>query len=193
MAILPILVAPDPRLKERANAIDAVTPEIRQLMNDMLDTMYAAPGIGLAATQIGAMHRVLVIDLGKEGVTERPDDWPEDYEFYPSNPLKMANPEVTWESEEWSVCQEGCLSVPGEYDDVERPESVVVTYLDENNEKQELKASGLLAACIQHEIDHLDGILFVDHLSNLKRRRAIEKLRKAKKSNKLDVKYPVVG
>jgi peptide deformylase len=191
MAILPILVAPDPRLNTRAEPVDAVTDDIRTLMDNMLETMYAAPGIGLAANQVGVLKRILVIDLGQRGETEKPADWPDDYQFYPSKPLKMANPEIIWESEEWSVCQEGCLSVPGEYDDVERPNSVVVKYLDENNKEQELKAEGLLAACVQHEIDHLNGTLFVDHLSRLKRNRAIDKLRKAKKSQKLDVKYPV--
>lgn len=191
MAILPILVAPDPRLNTRAEPVDAVTDDIRTLMDNMLETMYAAPGIGLAANQVGVLKRILVIDLGQRGETEKPADWPDDYQFYPSNPLKMANPEIVWESDEWSVCQEGCLSVPGEYDDVERPNSVIVKYLDENNKEQELKAEGLLAACVQHEIDHLNGTLFVDHLSRLKRNRAIDKLRKAKKSQKLDVKYPV--
>jgi peptide deformylase len=168
MARLTILTAPDPRLKLVAQPVTAVDDTVRRLMDDMVETMYAARGIGLAATQVGVAQRVVVMDLS---------DVPE----APKQPLKMANPEILWTSDQDSSYQEGCLSVPGVFENVTRPDACKVRYLDEQNEVRELNATGLLATCIQHEIDHLNGTLFVDHLSNLKRNMIIKKLEKAKR------------
>jgi peptide deformylase len=167
MAKLPIVLAPDPVLKAKAKPIAAVDDSISRLMDDMLETMYAAPGIGLAANQIGVLKRVLVLDVARE------DDAPQ--------PMGMANPEVVWASEETSVYNEGCLSLPEHYADITRPKEVRVRYLDRDGKRQEIEADGLLATCIQHEIDHLDGVLFVDHLSALKRNMILKKLVKLKK------------
>ncbi|MBF0251431.1 MAG: peptide deformylase [Alphaproteobacteria bacterium] len=167
MARLPILVAPDPRLKARADAVDTVDAEIRQLMDDMLETMYDARGIGLAATQVGVRKRVIVVDIA--GKDEDP------------NPIRMANPEIVYASEDETTYEEGCLSLPEQYADVKRPETVRVRYLDHENEIRELTADGMLAICVQHEMDHLDGVLFVDHLSGLKRNMILRKLQKARK------------
>ncbi len=164
MAILPILVAPHPVLKTKAKPVDAVTPEIAILMNDMLETMYAAPGIGLAAPQVGVSKRILVVDVAKA-----------DEE---AQPIRMANPEIIQESDDLSVYEEGCLSFPEQYAEVERPAVVKIRYLNEKNEKVEIMADGLLATCVQHEIDHLDGIVFVDHLSALKRNMIMRRLKK---------------
>lgn len=191
MPVLPILVAPDPRLKEKALPVEEVNDEIRQLMDDMLETMYAAPGIGLAAVQLGILKRIVVIDLGRPEETERPADYEEDRLWFPSNPLMLANPEITWTSDAHESLEEGCLSVPNYFEDVDRPAKCKVTYLDYDNKPQEIEAEGLLAACIQHEIDHLNGMLFVDHLSRIKREMALKKLDKAKKSHALRVNYPV--
>ncbi len=168
MALLPILVAPDPRLKKIAKPVAAVDATVRKLMDDMLETMYRAPGIGLAAPQVGVLQRVIVLDLAHED--EKP------------RPLRMANPELTWVSDDDASYNEGCLSVPDHYADVVRPAAIKARYLDENSEIKELEADGLLATCIQHEIDHLDGILFIDHLTALKRNVILRKLLKAKKS-----------
>jgi peptide deformylase len=168
MALLPILVAPDPRLKKIAQPVAAVDATVRQLMDDMLETMYRAPGIGLAAPQVGVLQRVIVLDLAHE------DEKPQ--------PLRMANPELVWVADDDASYNEGCLSVPDHYADVVRPAAIRVRYLDENNEARELEADGLLATCIQHEIDHLDGILFIDHLTALKRNVILRKLLKAKKN-----------
>jgi peptide deformylase len=165
MAIMKIYTMLDPELRVKAEPVAAVTPAIVQQMQDMLETMYAHEGIGLAATQVGLKNRVLVIDLQeKEG---------------PRTILRMANPEILEMSEEPFTYQEGCLSVPGHYADVTRPRHVRVAYLDEKNQRQELAASDLLAICIQHEIDHLNGIVFVDHLSRLKRDMITKKMEKA--------------
>jgi len=168
MAVLPIIVAPDPRLKQVAKPVEKVDAEIRRLMDDMLETMYKAPGIGLAAPQVGELKRVIVIDLARE------DEKPQ--------PLRMANPELIAVSDEDAVYNEGCLSLPEHYADVTRPAAIKVRYLDHENEIRELEADGLLATCIQHEMDHLEGILFVDHLTALKRNMILRKLLKAKKS-----------
>jgi peptide deformylase len=168
MAVLPIIVAPDPRLKRVAEPVQKVDAEVRRLMDDMLETMYKAPGIGLAAPQVGALQRVIVVDLAQE------DEKPQ--------PLRMANPELIWVSDEDAVYNEGCLSLPEHYADVTRPAAIKVRYLDHENEVRELETDGLLATCIQHEMDHLDGILFVDHLTALKRNMILRKLLKAKKS-----------
>jgi len=168
MAVLPIIVAPDPRLKKVADPVKKVDAETRQLMDDMLETMYKAPGIGLAAPQVGVLKRVIVVDIARE------DEDPQ--------PLRMANPELIAVSDEDAVYNEGCLSLPEHYADVTRPAAIKVRYLDHENEIRELEADGLLATCIQHEMDHLDGILFVDHLTALKRNMILRKLLKAKKS-----------
>ena len=167
MAQLPIIVAPDPRLKQISKPVEKVDSEIRRLMDDMLETMYAAPGIGLAAPQVGVLKRVIVLDLAREGE--------------PPQPLRMANPELIWLSDEDATYNEGCLSVPEHYADVVRPAACRVRYLDHENEIRELEAEGLLATCIQHEMDHLDGILFLDRISALKRNIILRKLVKARK------------
>ena len=167
MAVLPIIIAPDPRLAKKAKPVAKVDDSIRRLMANMLETMYQAPGIGLAAPQVGELKRVIVVDCAK--AEEKPQ------------PYKMANPEILWQSEELLVNNEGCLSLPEHYADVARPAEVKIRYLDEQNEIRELHAKGLLATCIQHEIDHLDGVLFVDHISALKRNIILRKLRKTKR------------
>ncbi|WP_404381115.1 peptide deformylase [Caenispirillum salinarum] len=168
MALLPILVAPDPRLKTKAKPVEKVDAETAQLMEDMLETMYAAPGIGLAAPQVGVSKRVIVVDVAPEGE---------------KNPLRMANPEILWASDDLREYEEGCLSLPEQYDAVTRPDRVKVRFLDHQNEIREIEADGLLATCIQHEIDHLDGKLFVDYLSSLRRNMVLRKLTKLKKSD----------
>ena len=171
MAQLPIITAPDSRLKIKARPVHAVDDKIRRLMDDMLDTMYQAIGIGLAAPQVGQSSRLIVLDVAREG--EKPQ------------PLKLANPEILWRSSELATFSEGCLSLPEHYADVTRPVEVRLRYLDQENELRELHAKGLLATCLQHEIEHLDGILFVDHLSLVKRGMILRKLAKAKRSRVL--------
>ena len=168
MALLPILTAPDPALKRISEPVKQVDASIRKLMDDMLETMYHAPGIGLAAPQVGVLKRVIVLDLAREG--EEPQ------------PLRIANPEVVWVSDDDATYNEGCLSVPEHYADVVRPSACRVKYLDQDNKQQEIAAEGLLATCLQHEIDHLDGVLFIDHLTSLKRNMILRKLLKAKKA-----------
>jgi peptide deformylase len=167
MALLPILIAPDPRLKVKAKPVAAVDSQIRRLMDEMLETMYAAPGIGLAAPQVGIPVRVLVVDVAREGEE--------------AQPLRIANPEILWRSEERATYNEGCLSLPEHYADVERPARIRLRYLDYENEIREIEMAGLLATCVQHEIDHLEGTLFVDHLSPLKRNIILRKLAKQKR------------
>ena len=171
MALLPILIAPDPRLKLKARSVEKVDTRLRRLMDDMAETMYAAPGIGLAAPQVGVPERVLVVDIQK-------DEGPQ--------LLRMANPEILWRSEELAAYNEGCLSLPEHYADVERPAAVKVRYIDHENEIREIDAKGLLATCIQHEMDHLEGMLFVDHISALKRQIILRKLTKLKRSKELE-------
>ncbi|MFN8927830.1 MAG: peptide deformylase [Rhodospirillales bacterium] len=168
MAELPILIAPDPRLRGKAKSVTTVDARVRRLMDDMLDTMYAAPGIGLAAPQVGVMERIVVVDVS--GKNE------------PSAPMRLVNPAIVWRSEETEAGEEGCLSIPEHYADVTRPARVRVTYQDEKGMAREIEADGLLARCLQHEIDHLDGVLFVDHLSKLKRDMILRKTQKLKKS-----------
>jgi peptide deformylase len=167
MALLPILTAPDPRLKVMSKPVTKVDDSIRRLMDDMLATMYASEGLGLAAPQVGVPKRVIVMDLARQG--EKP------------NPIMLANPEVIWRSEEEMVCEEGCLSVPDQYSEVSRPKAVRIRYLDYQNEIREMDAEGYLATCLQHEIDHLNGILFIDRLSSLRRNIILRKLVKARK------------
>jgi peptide deformylase len=167
MTVRPILTAPDPRLQAVSSDVEKVDSETRKLVDDMAESMYAADGIGLAAVQIGVPKRVIVIDLDqKEGK---------------KNPRAFINPKILWASEEMAVFEEGCLSVPEIWDDVERPARIRAEYLDLDGKKVEMEADGMLATCLQHEMDHLNGVLFIDHLSRLKRSMAIKKLTKAKK------------
>jgi peptide deformylase len=172
MALLPIIVAPDSRLKLKSAPVGRVDDEVRRLMDDMLETMYAAPGIGLAAPQVGVLKRVIVLDTAREGEERRP--------------LRLADPEIVAVSDDDFAYEEGCLSLPQHYAEVIRPRSVTVRYRDYDNTVRELDAEGLLATCVQHEIDHLDGILFVDHISALKRNMILRKLLKAKKAKALE-------
>ena len=164
MALREILFVPHPALKQVAAPVESVTDETRRLMDDMLETMYDAPGIGLAATQIGVLQRVVVMDLSREGE--------------PKQPRYFVNPEITWRSEETAPYEEGCLSIPDVFDEVVRPARVRVTYLNYEGERVEEEADGLYAVCIQHEVDHLNGVLFIDYLSRLKRDRAIKAVKK---------------
>ncbi|WP_374593219.1 peptide deformylase [Sphingosinicella sp.] len=179
MAILPILEAPDARLRQVSEPVERVDDELRRFMDDMLETMYDAPGIGLAAIQVGVAKRVLVIDL------QEPAEGAEDV---PANrvkkPLYFVNPEITWESEELATYNEGCLSVPEQYADVDRPARIRATWLDYDGKTHDEEIDGLLATCLQHEMDHLEGILFVDHLSKLKRDMLLKKLAKLRKGSK---------
>ena len=179
MAIREIITVPDRRLKTISTPVAEVDDAVRALMDDMLDTMYDANGIGLAAIQIAVPSRIIVMDLSSR--SNEPDHEPDpedDLEGTETGPRYFVNPEIIWTSEETRNYQEGCLSVPGFFDDVERPDRCTVRYLDYDGRPQELPCSGLLATCIQHEMDHLNGIVFLDHLSRLKRDRAIRRLRK---------------
>jgi peptide deformylase len=172
MAILPILEVPDPRLRRISTPVEAVTDEIRTLIADMFETMYHAPGIGLAAAQVDRPIRLLVMDLC---------DGPEDEDGNGTrNPRVFINPEILDPSEAWSVYNEGCLSVPDQYADVERPATVRVKWLDADGAAHDEMLDGLLATCLQHEMDHLNGVLFIDHLSRLKRSMVLKKLEKAR-------------
>ena len=169
MAVLEILTAPDPRLRQVSEPVDVVDDELSRLMDDMLETMYAAPGIGLAAIQVGVPKRVIVMDIADVEEGE------------PREPRFFVNPEISQQSEDLSTYEEGCLSVPDMYEDVERPATAHVTYLDyDGNEKSE-DIDGMLATCLQHEMDHLNGILFIDHLSKLKRDMILRKLQKLRR------------
>jgi len=176
MSILDIIKVPDPVLKQVAQPIDKVDEKIRKQMDNMLETMYDAPGIGLAANQVNLLNRVLVMDL-----TKRDEDESEEETSEKGGPIVMANPQIIWESEEISVMEEGCLSIPRQYAEVQRPARVRVKYLDYNNKEAELEAEGLLSHCVQHEIDHLNGVLFIDYLSSLKRNMMIRKVQKLTK------------
>jgi len=175
MAHLPIITAPDPRLKQKAEPFAAVDEAVRKLLDDMLETMYAAPGIGLAAPQVGVLKRAVVVD-----VAEAPPEAGE-----AKRALKLINPELVWVSDDDFKYEEGCLSLPDHYAEVERPHAIRLTHLDEHGQEQELEAEGLLATCIQHEMDHLDGILFVDRISSIRRNVILRKLLKAKKAKSL--------
>jgi peptide deformylase len=167
MALRDILILPDPRLRQVSDPVNSLDAEICQLIEDMLETMYDAPGIGLAAIQVGVPKRVITLDLGKQ------DE--------PVHPQIFINPEILWSSPEKRCYEEGCLSIPEYYEEVERPAQVKVKYLDRDWKPQEIEAAGLLATCLQHEIDHLNGVLFIDHISKLKRDRVIKKFIKAAK------------
>lgn len=167
MAKLKVYEYPHPVLKKKAEKVAAVDDEMRKFLDDMLETMYAENGCGLAAPQVGVSQRVVVIDIAHEG--EEP------------NPMYMVNPEIVWKSEETEICEEGCLSLPSLRAEVERPASVKVKYLDYNGQESELLAEEFLAVAVQHELDHLDGVLYIDHVSRLKRQMLIKKLEKMRK------------
>jgi len=166
-----IITVPNPVLKQAAQLVDKIDDAIRKQMDGMLDAMYDAPGIGLAANQVGLLNRVVVMDLANRSEGEEP------------SPIYMVNPEIIFESEEVSIMDEGCLSVPKQYAEVERPAIIRVKYWDYNGKEAELEADELLAHCVQHEIDHLNGLLFIDHLSSLKRKMLLKKVQKLKKQN----------
>lgn len=171
MSIRDIVILPDPLLRQVSKPVAGVDADARKLWDDMLETMYAAPGIGLAAIQVGVPRRLLVVDLSRDGEEKQP--------------LFVANPEIVWSSEAQCDYEEGCLSIPDYYEMVTRPSEVKVRYLDRQGAGQELHAAGLLATCLQHEIDHLNGVLFIDHISRLKRERVVKKFAKAQKLGKL--------
>ncbi len=179
MALLHIITAPDPRLKEISAPVERVDDGVRQLVDDMIETMHRAPGIGLAAPQVGVLKRIIVLDVSKKDEARQP--------------YCMVDPELLRVSDEETCGEEGCLSLPDHYAEVVRPVAIRVRYLDHEGEFRELDAEGLLAACIQHEMDHLDGILFVDHLSALKRNMILRKLIKAKKAGKLPTEEPAAA
>ena len=162
-----IVIEPDPILRKKSERLEKVDDDIRKLLNDMLETMYLAPGIGLAAVQIGILKRLIVIDISKEKEKKKP--------------LFMINPEILFKSKQTSVYEEGCLSLPGHFAEIERPAECLIKYLDYNGKEKEIQAKGLLATVIQHEVDHLNGVLFVDYLSKLKKDMIIKKLIKQKK------------
>tara|TARA_B100001248_G_C27371672_1_gene451989 strand:- start:1182 stop:1700 length:519 start_codon:yes stop_codon:yes gene_type:complete len=162
-----IVIEPDPILRKKSENLEKVDNDIRKLLDEMLKTMYAAPGIGLAAVQIGILKRLVVIDISKEDQKK--------------NPLFLINPVITYKSKNTSIYEEGCLSLPGHFAEIERPSQCSVDYIDYNGKEKKLKADGLLATCIQHEIDHLNGVLFIDYLSKLKKDMIIKKLIKHKK------------
>ncbi len=164
--IRPILIHPDPRLKKPCEAVGAVTPDLAQLADDMLETMYAAPGIGLAAPQVGVMRRVIVMDCIKEGTPR---------------PMVLLNPEVIWAGEDLSVYEEGCLSIPDQYADVSRPAEVRVRWMGLDGAMAEEQFAGIWATCVQHEIDHLNGKLFIDYLGPLKRQMITRRMQKLKR------------
>ena len=167
MAKKKILVIPDPILRKISEPISVVNSETKKLMDDMLETMYAAPGIGLAAIQVGILKRLVVIDISK-GEEEK-------------KPVFLINPQIIHQSKKTSIYEEGCLSLPGQFAEIERPAECTLKYIDYNGKEKELKADGLLATCVQHEVDHLNGILFIDYLSKLKKDMIIKKLVKQKK------------
>ena len=172
MSIKSIITLPDEKiLRQKSTALKSVDAAARKLFDDMLDTMYHAPGIGLAAIQVGVPMRQIVLDISKENEDKKP--------------LFLANPEIIWSSEKLNDYEEGCLSIPDFYEMVERPSEVKVRYLDRNGEAQEIQASGIIATVLQHEIDHLNGVLFIDYISKLKRDRVLKKFQKADKLGKL--------
>ena len=167
-----IIIEPDPILRKKSDAIEKVDDELRKLMDEMLETMYEAPGIGLAAVQIGILKRLIVIDISKE---EK------------KNPIFLINPEIITKSKNKSVYEEGCLSLPGQFAEIEGPAECLIKYLDYQGKQKELKATGLMATCVQHEIDHLNGVLFIDYLSKLKKDMIIKRLQKKKKEFKKNI------
>ena len=189
MALKPLVILPDAQLRSKSAAVGKITPEIRKLVEDMFETMYDAPGIGLAAIQVGVAKRIVTMDLGKrkhegdvveENAESEGDEEGEEAEEM-KNPRVFINPEITWSSDEISTYEEGCLSIPDIHEEVERPARVKFKFMDLDGKHHEEEADGLYATCIQHEIDHLNGVLFIDHISKLKRDRIVKKFTKAKK------------
>jgi len=172
MALRKILTEPNVILRRKSIAVKKVDKDLQKLMNDMLETMYAAPGIGLAAIQIGVPKRIIILDIASKNE--------------PKNPMYFINPEIIEKSTNSSTYEEGCLSVPGQFAEIDRPDSCHIKYLDYYGQVKELKAEGILATCIQHEMDHLEGILFIDYLSKLKKSMILKKLSKQKKQEQLD-------
>ena len=170
MTLRNIVIEPDPILRKKSSKLENVDDNTRKLLDDMLQTMYKAPGIGLAAVQIGVLKRLIVIDISKREEEKKP--------------IFLINPEIKFKSKKTSLYEEGCLSLPGYFAEIERPSECSIEYVDYYGKKKELKAEGLLSTCIQHEIDHLNGVLFIDYLSKLKRDMIIKKLIKQKKNNK---------
>ena len=166
MSLRNIVIEPDPILREKSSKLETVDDETRKLLDDMLQTMYEAPGIGLAAVQIGILRRLIVLDVSKKEDEKKP--------------LFLINPEITFKSKKTSLFEEGCLSLPGYFAEIERPAECKINYIDYYGKKKELKAEGLLSTCVQHEIDHLNGVLFIDYLSKLKKDMIIKKLTKQK-------------
>jgi len=203
MSIKPIIIIPDPILREVSKSVERVDDDLQLLLDDMLETMYDAPGIGLAAIQIGIPLRIVTVDVGERSIDEErvaddaddtddtddieengePDEGDQESPLTP-NPLFLINPEIITQSDEHSVYEEGCLSIPEFYAEVERPAVCRIKYLDRAGKQQELEADDILATCIQHEIDHLDGTLFIDHISKLKRDRVVKKFTKMTKQSK---------
>ena len=174
MTVRKIITEPNKILREKSLRVENVDQDIKKLMDDMLETLYAAPGIGLAAIQVGVAKRVIVTDINRDRNTDKEPK---------KDPMYFVNPEITWKSEDKFTYEEGCLSVPNQFAEIDRAKQCHVKYLDYNGNPQELNADGLLATCIQHEIDHLEGILFIDYLSKLKKEMIIKKLSKQKKEN----------
>jgi len=178
MTIQKILTEPNKILREKSLRVENVDKDIQRLMDDMLETLYAAPGIGLAAIQVGVAKRVIVMDISRDRDRDRDKD-----KEPKKNPMYFVNPEIVWKSEDKFTYEEGCLSVPNQFAEIDRPKQCHVKHLDYNGQPQELKADGLLSTCIQHEIDHLEGILFIDYLSKLKKEMIIKKLSKQTKES----------
>ncbi|HYD19818.1 MAG TPA: peptide deformylase [Patescibacteria group bacterium] len=185
MAVLPIYIVPHPVLKRVADPVTDVTDDHRKLIDNMLETMYHAPGIGLAAPQIGQSVRILVLDVDQPRSENEDEELP--VEKRRGKPQVFVNPEVLWSSDEQNIYDEGCLSIPGQYAEVERPKQVRVKALNYEGKPFEVEADGLFATCLQHEIDHLNGILFIDHLSSLKRDMVMRKLKKFTKEHLEDL------
>jgi len=177
MALREILTEPNKLLREKSLTVESVDEDLQKLMNDMLETMYAAPGIGLAAIQIGVPKRVIVLDIGWR---DKPESTSDEKQVERKNPMYFVNPEIITKSENNSTYEEGCLSVPGQFAEIVRPDKCYVKYLDYYGQPKELAAEGMLATCIQHEMDHLEGILFIDYLSKLKKSMIVKKLIKQK-------------
>ena len=185
MTIQKILTEPNKILREKSLRVENVDKDIQRLMDDMLETLYAAPGIGLAAIQVGVAKRVIVMDISRSrnDIGRDKDDINKNEDKEPKKPMYFVNPEIIWKSEDKFTYEEGCLSVPNQFAEINRPKQCHVKHLDYNGQPQELKADGLLSTCIQHEIDHLEGILFIDYLSKLKKEMIIKKLSKQTKDN----------
>ena len=185
MTIRKILTEPNKILREKSLRVENVDKDIQQLMDDMLETLYAAPGIGLAAIQVGVAKRVIVMDMSRSrnDIGRDKDDINKNEDKEPKKPMYFVNPEIIWKSEDKFTYEEGCLSVPNQFAEIDRPKQCHVRHLDYNGQPQELKADGLLSTCIQHEIDHLEGILFIDYLSKLKKEMIIKKLSKQTKES----------